>query len=498
MADSLSRMPAPDVSGAALDRFDFILFGGTGDLALRKLLPALYRRHRDTADSSGWRILALGRQAMSCEEYRAFAYERCCRHMAPNELDTGWQAFARRTDYLALDATDAQGYTRLAETLGGDAARNRVFYLATAPALFAGICERLGAAGLVTPASRVVLEKPLGRDLASATRINQDVGRVFAEQQIFRIDHYLGKESVQNLLALRFGNSLFEPIWNRSGIRDVQITIAETVGVEDRGEFYDSTGALRDMVQNHLLQLLCIVAMEPPSSIESDRVRDEKLKVLQSLRPLSPADVVAKTVRGQYRAGAIAGKPAVGYVEEPGVAAGSTTETFVSIKAEVDNWRWAGVPFYLRTGKRMQERLAEIVVNFRTPPHAMLSGSLPPVNRLVIGLQPREGLRLDLMAKVPGEGMQVQPISLDMAFSDRAPMRRWDAYERLIMDVIRGRLTLFMRRDELDAAWRWVEPILDQWQRQRPPLRLYQAGTWGPTQASALTVRDGNSWHEES
>ena len=481
---------------SAFEGFDFVLFGGTGDLALRKLLPALYRRHREAADGQGWRIVAIGRQPMSTEEYRAFARERCGRHLARDELEGGWAAFAARLEYLALDAGDARGYTELAALLGSQE-RDRVYYLATAPQLFAGICRHLGEAGLATARSRVVLEKPLGRDLASATRINEDVARIFSEQQIFRIDHYLGKESVQNLLALRFGNALFEPIWNRSWIRDVQITIAETVGVEGRGEFYDGTGALRDMVQNHMLQLLCIVAMEPPASIEADRVRDEKLKVLQSLRPLSADDVTTKTVRGQYRAGAIGGQPALGYAEEPGVLAGSGTETFVAIKAEVDNWRWAGVPFYLRTGKRMQERLAEIVVNFRAAPHALLSGSLPPVNRLVITLQPKESLRLDLMAKVPGEGMQIQPISLDMSFSSESG-RRWDAYERLIMDVVQGRLTLFMRRDELDAAWRWVEPILGQWQRQRPPLRPYHAGTWGPTPASALVVRDGNAWHEDS
>ncbi|HEY0913902.1 MAG TPA: glucose-6-phosphate dehydrogenase, partial [Solimonas sp.] len=349
---------------SAFEGFDFVLFGGTGDLALRKLLPALYRRHREAADAASWRIVAIGRQAMSSEEYRHHAYERCCRYLASSELDGGWQAFAAQLEYLQMDAADSQAYAALAALLpAGD--RNRVYYLATAPQLFAGICRHLGDAGLATPRSRVVLEKPLGRDLASATRINEDVAKVFSEQQIFRIDHYLGKESVQNLLALRFGNALFEPIWNRSWIRDVQITIAETVGVEGRGDFYDGTGALRDMVQNHMLQLLCIVAMEPPASIEADRVRDEKLKVLQSLRPLSADDVATKTVRGQYRAGAIGGQPALGYTEEPGVPAGSGTETFVALKAEVDNWRWAGVPFYLRTGKRMQERLAEIVVNFR-------------------------------------------------------------------------------------------------------------------------------------
>jgi len=449
----------------AFEAFDFILFGGSGDLAMRKLLPALYYRHRDTGNTEGWRIIGIGRAELSREDYLKLVLESCRKHVAAQDFtDAAFEAFAKHLEYLRLDANSPQDFATLAERLKGSESRTRVFYLATAPGLFAGITANLGAAGLVTDDSRVVLEKPLGRDLASATKINQDVGRVFAEHQIFRIDHYLGKETVQNLIALRFGNVLFEPLWNRSWVRDVQITIAETVGVEGRGEFYDSVGAIRDMVQNHLLQLLCIVAMEPPANIEPDTMRDEKLKVLRALRPFTDPDVAAKTVRGQYRAGAIRNQPVPGYLEEEGIPPTSKTETFVAIKAELDNWRWAGVPFYLRTGKRMQDRLAEIVVNFRGVPHPMFpSTGNGAINRLVITLQPQEGLRLDLMAKVPGEGMQIQPIPLDMFFSETYQARQWDAYERLIMDVIRGRLTLFMRRDELDAAWRWVEPIMRAW-----------------------------------
>jgi glucose-6-phosphate 1-dehydrogenase len=482
------------------ETFDFILFGGSGDLAMRKLLPALYYRHRDGGDPSGWRVVGVGRHPLSREEYLNLALEHCRRHIAPKDFsETAWSAFARQLDYLRLDANHQQDYHLLADWLGDAGSRVRVFYLATDPGLFARICAGLSAAGLVTPASRVVLEKPLGRDLASARRINEEVGAIFSEAQIFRIDHYLGKETVQNLIALRFGNVLLEPLWNHSWVRDVQITIAEMVGVEGRGEFYDRIGALRDMVQSHLLQLLCIVAMEPPANIEADTMRDEKLKVLRALRPIAGEDVAPSTVRGQYHAGAIDGKPVAGYLDEPGIANGSRTETFVAIKAELGNWRWAGVPFYLRTGKRMQQRLAEIVINFRGVPHPMFrAASGESANRLVITLQPDESLRLDLMAKVPGQGMTVRPISLDVALSETYQTRQWDAYERLIMDVVRGQLTLFMRRDELDAAWQWLEPILKEWEHSSQPPRPYAAGTWGPTASSTLIARDGNAWREES
>ena len=481
--------------------FDLVLFGGTGDLAMRKLMPGLYYHHHSGRDMVDARIIAAARQDLSREQYLAKVHESCQKFIPAADFDeASWLRFAAHIEYVKVDGADAEGYKALSATLAHSGERVRVFYLATIPDLFVTICTHLAHAGLVTTHTRVVLEKPLGRDLASAQKINEQVGAIFREDQIFRIDHYLGKETVQNLLALRFGNTLFEPLWNRGAIRDVQITIAEQVGVETRGDFYDRTGALRDMVQNHLLQLLCILAMEPPASIDPDAVRDEKLKVLRALKPMSPQEVAERTVRGQYRAGAINGKPVGSFHDELGIAKDSLTETFVAIKAELSTWRWAGVPFYLRTGKRMQERMAEIVVNFHEVPHAILPSAVrgSQSNRLIIQLQPDQGLKLCMMAKVPGAEMRVRPVHLNLDFAESFEMRQWDAYERLIMDVIRGRLTLFMRRDELDAAWRWIEPIMHGWATQGDRPKAYTAGTWGPAASSALLVRDGYCWHEES
>ncbi|MCK9193533.1 MAG: glucose-6-phosphate dehydrogenase [Nevskia sp.] len=480
--------------------FDLIFFGGTGDLALRKLLPALYHRHRDSKDTSGWRIIGVSRQALDTAGYLQLVDSSCREFIADKDYDeASWQAFARCVEYLQIDGTQAADYSKLSALLTDSTDRVRVFYLSTAASLFASICGNLAQAGLVTPLSRVVLEKPLGLDLQSATQINESVGAIFEERQIFRIDHYLGKETVQNLIALRFANSIFEPLWHRASVRDVQITLAEQVGVEGRGGYYDHYGALRDMVQNHALQLLCILAMEPPSNNNPDEIRDEKLKVLRALRPFTPDDVRSRTVRGQYRAGAIDGKAVVGYLEEEGIPESSTTETFVALRANLDNWRWARVPFYIRTGKRMQDRVSEIVINFRAVPHAILPGNdNDDVNRLVIRLQPDEGIKLFVLAKVPGADMRVRPVHLNLDFGQTFKARQWDAYERLLMDVIGGNLTLFMRRDELDAAWRWIDPIHAAWAAQAEAPRPYTAGTWGPTASSALIVRDGLSWREES
>jgi glucose-6-phosphate 1-dehydrogenase len=482
-----------------LPDFDMVLFGGTGDLAMRKLLPALYQQVKAGTVTPGSRILAAARKPLSRETFLELA-EATCRPFLGESYDADtWRAFAARVSYFPLDAQSGDSYGSLGEALHQHPERVRVFYYSTSPDVFAAISANLGAAGLIHAKSRVVVEKPLGHDLHSSREINDAVGQHFTERQIFRIDHYLGKEPVQNLLALRFGNVLFEPLWRREWVQDVQITVAEQLGVEGRGDFYDHTGSLRDMLQNHLLQLLCIVAMEPPTSSDPDAVRDEKLKVLRSLKAFTPQEVATKTVRGQYKAGAVGGKPVIAYAEEPGVAPDSRTETFVAVKAEIDTWRWAGVPFFLRTGKRMPEKLAEIVINFRQVPHPIFGEALHAsrANRLIIRMQPDESMRLYLVAKQPGDAMTLQPVNLNLDFEESFRARRLEAYERLLLDAIRGKLTLFVRRDEQEAAWRWVEPILDSWAANEDRPKAYTAGSWGPAASSALLSRDGLAWNEE-
>jgi glucose-6-phosphate 1-dehydrogenase len=479
-------------------KLDLLIFGATGDLSIRKLLPALYMAFAHDRLPADSRIYGLGRQAMSRDEYVQQVLSASHAFIDAHELQAEvWDRFVALFDYVALDASNASDYARLASSTRSGA--QRVFYLATAPSLFAGICEHLAGCGLVDAQSRVVLEKPLGHDLASARLINQQVGRHFAESQIFRIDHYLGKETVQNLMVLRFGNSIFEPIWRAPNIRSVQITVAEAVGVGSRAGFYDGTGALRDMVQNHLLQLLAIVAMEPPVSLEPDAIRDEKLKVLKSLRRIGPAELSRDVVRGQYSAGTINGEAVPGYLQEANVPANSQTETFVALRAHIDNWRWANVPFFLRTGKRMAERQSEIVIDFANQPFSIFPDQYQqPANRLVISLQPEESVRLQIMAKEPGSGMRRRPVNLDLDLHTAFSERRAEAYERLLIDVIRGRLTHFMRHDELEAAWSWAEPILNGWQDQHEAPRPYAAGTWGPAASSALTARSDMQWAEEA
>jgi glucose-6-phosphate 1-dehydrogenase len=481
------------------EMFDLILVGATGDLATRKLLPALYRRHAAGQFGAESRVLGVSNIDCSREEFIARIEEPVRTRVGADFDAAAWQRFITQVDYLKLDACVEEDFAVLKQRLAGREQLIRVFFLSTSPLLFVDICTRLQRFGLVTPQSRVVLEKPLGHDLASAQLINQQVGAAFSEEQIYRIDHYLGKEPVQNLMALRFGNALFEPLWQRGRISHVQITVAEQVGVEGRAAFYDKTGALRDMVQNHLLQLLCIIAMEPPSTSNPDDVRDEKLKVLRALRPLSGREAIENTVRAQYRAGAIGGKPVTGYLEEAGVAADSTTETFVALKTQIDSWRWAGVPFYLRTGKRMQDRLAEIVITFEDVPHAIFERPLSDraSNRLVIRLQPDENITLTLLAKSPGEGIRLKPVNLGLDLNESHKQKPMDAYERLLMDVVKGNLTLFMRRDELDAAWRWIDPIRASWQTHDEPLKVYTAGSWGPSASSALISRERLAWSDE-
>ncbi len=483
-----------------VEPFDLVVFGGAGDLALRKLLPALYERERDQRLPDQGRIVAVARSPMDDATYRARARDALLRYVPKAEIDSGLlDRFVARLHYVASDASDAASLAPLAKLLSPDG-RVRAFYLATAPALFGPICRALGTAGLATPGSRVVLEKPIGHDLASSRAVNEQVGQVFTEDRIFRIDHYLGKETVQNLMALRFANRMFERLWNASEIDHVQITVAETLGVEGRGPYYDKSGAMRDMLQNHLMQLLCLIAMEPPARIDADAVRDEKVKVLKSLRPIDATTVAHETVRGRYGAGAIAGQAVPGYLDEVGDEE-STTETFVAIKCAIDNWRWTGVPFYLRTGKRLAERRSEIVVAFREVPHLIFPASAGEIgaNRLVIRLQPDEGIHLVLTTKTPTPGkLRLRPAALNLSFADAFDTRHPDAYERLVTDVLRGNQTLFMRRDEVDWAWRWVEPILAAWQSTGDRPKPYPAGSWGPAASTALIARDGRAWREEA
>ena len=489
--------------------FDLVVIGGTGDLAWRKLMPALFQAFRHGKLPPGGRILSVAREDYADDSYRSWLQERFQDvEFARRPSDEEFARFATLVHYLRVDLSQAADYLRLSQWLGApgsddgrrEPADTVVLYLATSPHLFPQICEQLGRVGLNGPRVRVVLEKPLGHDLESAQEINRVVRSVFSEAQAFRIDHYLGKAAVQNLMALRFGNVLFEPLWRRESIANIQITLAEQLGVGTRGDFYERTGALRDMIQNHALQLLTMIAMEPPSRNDADAIRDEKLKVLQALKPFTEESVLRDVVRGQFRRGTVDGQPAPGYLEEPGVSPASRTETFVALRCEVQNWRWAGVPFYLRTGKRLAASEAHIVVNFRPTPHSIFAGPNPP-NKLVIKLQPEDGLELHLLAaKGSGPSEALAPVFLDLDFDKAFAENRVDAYERLLLEAIAGRLNLFVRSDEQEQAWRWVEPILRAWERDNDISggpRPYPAGTWGPAAASALVARDGCAWPEE-
>jgi glucose-6-phosphate 1-dehydrogenase len=485
--------------------FDLVLFGGTGDLAWRKLMPALFQSFRHGTLPANGRIIGVARDTLSDDDYRALIQSRFDAvegDKRPNVEE--FKRFAELLHYQRVDLSKPQDFSALADRLRSRDADSLVMYVATAPALFTQVVEQIAAAGLNGPKTRVVLEKPLGHDLESNRAINQAVGRVLKENQVFRIDHYLGKPSVQNLFAMRFGNALFEPVWRREYIANIQITIAEDLGVEKRGAFYDQTGALRDMVQNHALQLVCAIAMEPPINAHADAIRDEKLKVLRSLKRWNPEALGLHTVRGQYTAGTAYGARVPGYLEEPGVDPDSRTETFVALRTEIENWRWAGVPFYIRTGKRLSSRDARIEVNFKPTPHAIYDTPQGSFNRLVINLQPKDGLELHLMAqgqgsrKRSGSAEQLAPVQADLDFDKRFGSERVGAYERLLLDVLDGRLNLFVRSDEQEAAWRWVEPILEYWQNDSRPPRTYAAGTWGPSASSAMIARDGFYWSEEA
>ena len=486
--------------------FDLVLFGGTGDLAWRKLMPALFQAFRHGSLPEGGRIIGVARDDLSDDQYRELIQSRFEAVEGSKRPSTDeFKKFASMLYFLRMDLSKTDDYARLAQLLETRNADSVVMYVATAPTLFTQVVEQIAAAGLNTPRTRVVLEKPLGHDLTSNRAINDAVRKVLTEQQVFRIDHYLGKPSVQNLFAMRFGNALFEPIWRREHIANIQITIAEDLGVEKRGAFYDQTGALRDMVQNHALQLVCAIAMEPPINAHADALRDEKLKVLRSLKPWTPETLNLHAIRGQYTAGTAYGERVKGYLEEPGIDPQSRTETFVALRAEIANWRWAGVPFYIRTGKRLASRDARIEINFRPTPHAIFRATAGAVNKLVINLQPKDGLELHLLAQAQNNRKRssnsdaAQPLAsvqLDLDFDKRFGTERVGAYERLLLDVIDGRLNLFVRSDEQEEAWRWVEPLIDSWSGEGFP-RPYAAGTWGPSASSAMIARDGFAWSEE-
>ena len=480
------------------ETFDLVIFGGTGDLARRKLLPALFHREIDCQFSADSRIIASSRKDLPREDFVAFVRDALEEHL-PREIDEDvWERFAGRLHHHQQDVTSDTGWDRLHEKLSASEGRIRVFYLAMLPSLYGPTATHLARAGLIDEGARIVLEKPVGEDFDSARRINDEVGEVFEESNIYRIDHYLGKETVQNLMALRFANSLVEPLWRRGAIDHVQITVAENLGAGDRAAFYDRTGTLRDMMQNHMLQLLCLVAMEAPTSLDHQDIRGEKIKVLRALRPITPDNVSQVTVRGQYTSGAIEGKVVPGYREELGEDRDSNTETFVAIKAEVDNWRWAGTPFYLRSGKRLPAKASEIVVQFRPIAHSIFpreSGAIEP-NRLTIRLQPDEGVELSMVTKEPGPGVfRLRSLPLNLSFSETYPLRYPDAYERLLMEVLRGNPALFMHRDEVECAWNWIDGIIDGWAPETMPVEPYVAGTWGPSGAVRLLDRDDRRWH---
>ena len=485
-------MRAPLMADAARTLERLVIFGATGDLAARMLLPSLYFLDAEGLLPAALKIVGSARSGLDRDAFVAHVHGVLKRR--PEGLDeAAWAKFSQRLDYCAADVTKGEGVEAIAERIEG---ASTVFFLALSPSLYGAVARALGDSGLACGDCRIVLEKPIGHDLESSRFINAEVAAVFEERRVFRIDHYLGKETVQNLLALRFANTLFEPLWNNLAIDHVQITVAETEGVGERWPYYDEYGALRDMVQNHMLQLLCLVAMEPPPDAGADSVRDEKVKVLKSLRPFTRAEAQQSSVRGQYRAGVVDGRHAASYAEERGGESG--TETFVALRADIENWRWAGVPFYLRTGKRLPERRTQIVIQFKPLPHLIFGGAEEDVtaNRLVIDLQPDEDISLLLMNRRPGlAGTRLQALPLSLSLDNGG--RRRIAYERLLLDVLADNPQLFVRRYEVELAWAWVDGIADTWRDLGIAPKPYAAGSWGPAGAFALLERSGRTWLDE-
>ena len=516
MSDLLAEMLAKEnplreglSSARAAERCVLVIVGATGDLTARKLMPALFSLHCDGLLPRGFSVVGTARHPIGDEEFRKRMREGVAQFSRyGGAIDTAWEDFAAGLFFQACDET-AEGYAALGARLdviaaGREAGPNRVYYLAIPPSAAPAVVEHLGAAGLINeggkapPWTRIIIEKPFGRDLDTARTLNASVSRVFDEDQVYRIDHYLGKETVQNILALRFANGLFEPVWNRNYIDHVQITVAETVGVEGRAAYFEEAGILRDIVQNHMLELLALTAMEPPITFEADAVRDEKVKVLSALRLPSRDDIARRIVRAQYGSGSLGNSQVPGYREEPGVAADSLSETYVALPAYVDSWRWAGVPFYLRAGKRLAKRVTEIAIQFRTVPlqlFARAGAEIPAPSVLSMHIQPNEGITLQFNAKVPGPTIRLQPVNMDFRYGTSFGEATPDAYERLLLDVLIGDSTLFTRRDEVEAAWTFVTAILDGWNAVRPgALPTYAAGTWGPAESDALLATSGRNW----
>jgi len=480
-----------------------VIFGASGDLTARKLMPALYNLALQHLLPASFAVIGSARRAMTADAFRKELHDAVAEFSRTRPINEEvWATFARSIDYVATP--DDSSYDELRDALAridGEigANGNRLFYLATPPAAYEPIIRAIGAHGLRGDRgwSRVVVEKPYGRDLKSAMELTSVVQEVFREDEVFRIDHYLGKETVQNILVLRFANSIFEPIWTRQYVDHVQITAAESLGIEERAGYYDSAGAMRDIVQNHLLQLLALVGMEPPAAFDDRSVRDEKVKVLRALRQIAPDDVGQLTARGQYGPGFIEGERVVGYREEHGVAPDSQTETYVAMKCFIDNWRWEGTPFYIRTGKRLPKRATEIAIRFRVAPHRIFTREASEgvdANELVIRIQPDEGISLTFGAKVPVQGLRIRTVNMDFGYGESFMVDAPDSYETLILDALRGDATLFTRRDEVEQQWAFVDPILEGWHAGRQELAIYPAGAWGPEQADALIERDGRSW----
>ena len=482
---------------------DLMLFGALGDLAQRKLFPALYQLERAGLLAQGSRILAIARTKATTADVREQLFEKLRYHVKDSEFDAGVaNAFLQRVDYLLLDFTDPDGYGALREWR--DEPNNElIVYMATPPSMYGVIARNMKATSCCNEKTRVVVEKPIGHDLESSRVINDELGEVYHENQLFRIDHYLGKETVQNLIALRFANNLFASQWDQNHISHVEITVAESVGIEGRWGYFDQAGQIRDMIQNHLLQLLCLMAMDPPADLSADSIRDEKVKVLKALKRITPDMMDRYVVRGQYTAGTSNGKPVPGYLEEEDANKGSATETFVALKAEIDNWRWSGVPFYIRTGKRLPEKLSQIIIHFKPAPHYIFDPDQKHLanNKLIIRLQPDEGMALKILTKDQGldKGMRLRQGPLELTFSETFEAERIpDAYERLLWEVMKGNQYLFVRRDEVEYAWRWVDEIIANWRDSGEPPKRYAAGTWGPVASIAMITRDGRSWYKDA